>query len=209
MIHAKSPFHTIADQQRALSNAPSSHKQVIHMIALILRYGFVAGLIVGVPMVWRMLAAKAGATEEPVAGMLLGYLTMIVALTAVFLGVKAYRDKVLGGAIRFLPALGVGLGISAVASIMYVIAWEISMAYSSFDFIAFYKAYIVNAAKAKGASGAEMKQAIADAESFATMYKNPFYRMPMTFIEMFPVGVLISLISAAILRNNRVLPARA
>ena len=77
-------------------------------------------------MVWRMLAAEPGATEEPVAGMLLGYLTMIVALTAVFLGVKAYRDKVLGGVIRFLPALGVGLGISAVASIMYVIAWEMS-----------------------------------------------------------------------------------
>ncbi len=103
-------------------------------------------------MVWRMLAAEPGATEEPVAGMLLGYLTMIVALTAVFLGVKAYRDKVLGGAIRFLPAFGVGLGISAVASIIYVIAWEISMAYSSFDFIAFYKAYMVDAAKAKGAS---------------------------------------------------------
>src|SRR3982750_1727451 len=127
------------------------------MIAYILRYGIIAGLIVATPMVWRMLAAKPGATEEPVSGMLLGYLTMIVALTAVFLGVKAYRDKVLsgalsrsvdltavflgvkayrdkvlGGAIRFLPALGIGLGISAVASVFYVIGWEISMAYSSF-----------------------------------------------------------------------------
>ena len=178
------------------------------MFAYILRYGFIAGLIVATPMVWRMLAAKPGATEEPVSGMLLGYLTMIVALTAVFMGVKAYRDKVLGGAIRFLPALGVGLGISAVASVFYVIGWEISMAYSSFDFIAFYKAYMVNAARANGATGAELNQAIADAESFATMYKNPLYRMPMTFIEMFPVGVLISLITAAILRNHRVLPAR-
>jgi hypothetical protein len=179
------------------------------MFAYILRYGIVAGLIVATPMVWRMLAAKPGATEEPVSGMLLGYLTMIVALTAVFLGVKAYRDKVLGGAIRFLPALGIGLGISAVASVFYVIGWEISMAYSSFDFIAFYKAYMVSAAKANGATGAELQKAIADADSFATMYKNPLYRMPMTFIEMFPVGVLISLISAAILRNHRVLPARA
>lgn len=179
------------------------------MLTYILRYGIVAGLIVATPMVWRMLAAKPGATEEPVSGMLLGYLTMIIALTAVFLGVKAYRDKVLGGAIRFLPALGVGLGISTVASLLYVIGWEISMAYSSFDFIAFYKAYIVEAARAKGASGAELNQAIADADSFATMYKNPLYRMPLTFIEMFPVGVLISLITAAILRNSRVLPARA
>ena len=61
---------------------------------------------------------------------------------------------------------------------------------------------------AKGASGAELNQAIADADAFAKMYKNPLYRMPMTFIEMFPVGVLISLITAAILRNSRVLPAR-
>jgi hypothetical protein len=177
------------------------------MLAFILRYGVIAGLIIGIPMIWRMLAAKPG--EVPVVGMLLTYLVMIVALTAVFLGIKAYRDKVLGGVIRFLPALGVGLGISAVASILYVIAWEFSSAYSSFDFVAFYKAYLVDAAKARGATGAELTQAIADAEAFAKMYANPLYRMPMTFVEMFPVGVLISLISAAILRNSRVLPARA
>ena len=64
MIHAKSPFHTIAGRQRALSDAPTSHKQVTPMIALILRYGFVAGLIVGIPMVWRMLAAKPGAPKS-------------------------------------------------------------------------------------------------------------------------------------------------
>jgi hypothetical protein len=178
------------------------------MLVYIVRYGIIAGLIVATPMVWRMLAASPNATEEPVAGMLLGYLTMIVALTAVFLGVKAYRDKVLGGVIRFLPALGLGLGISAVASLFYVIGWEISMAYSSFDFIAFYKAYMVDSAKASGATGAALDQAIAEAESFATMYVNPLYRMPMTFIEIFPVGVLVSLISAAVLRNSRVLPAR-
>jgi hypothetical protein len=40
------------------------------------------------------------------------------------------------------------------------------------------------------------------------MYSNPLYRLPITFVEMFPVGVLISLISAAVLRNSRVLPAR-
>jgi hypothetical protein len=179
------------------------------MLAYIVRYGIVAGLIVATPMVWRMLAASPNATEEPVAGMLIGYLTMIVALTAVFLGVKAYRDKVLGGVIRFGQALGLGLGISAVASLLYVIGWEISMAFSSFDFVAFYKAYIVDSAKAKGATGAELDKAIADADSFAKMYVNPLYRMPMTFIEMFPVGILVSLITAAVLRNPRVLPARA
>jgi Protein of unknown function (DUF4199) len=174
------------------------------MLNLIVRYGVIAGLIIGVPMMWRMLSAKPG--EVPVVGMLVTYLVMIVALSAVFIGIKAYRDKVLGGVIRFLPALGVGLGISAVASIVYATAWEISSAYSSFDFIAFYKTYMVDAAK--GGSPAEVNQAIANAEEFEKMYRNPLYRVPMVFVEMFPVGVLISLISAAVLRNPRVLPAR-
>ena len=175
------------------------------MTAFIFRYGVIAGLIIGVPMMWRMLSAKPG--EVPVVGMLLTYLVMIVALTAVFLGIKAYRDKMLGGVIRFLPALGIGLGISAVASIVYAIAWEVSSAYSTFDFVAFYKAYMVDAAK--GGSAAEVNQAIANAEAFEKMYRNPLYRVPMVFVEMFPVGVLISLISAGVLRNPRVLPARA
>jgi Protein of unknown function (DUF4199) len=101
----------------------------------------------------------------------------------------------------------VGLGISTVACVLYVIGWEISMAYSSFDFIAFYKAAMIESAKTR-ATPAEVQQGIADAESFATMYVKPWYRLPMTFIEMFPVGVLVSLISAAVLRNSRVLPAR-
>lgn len=176
------------------------------MIPFILRYGVIAGLIIGIPMLWRMLAAKPG--EVPVVGMLLTYLVMLVALTAVFLGIKAYRDKVLGGVIRFLPALGLGLGISAVASLVYVVAWEVSSAYSSFDFVAFYKAYMIDSVKATNPSPEVLQKAISDAEDFAAMYANPFYRMPMTFIEMFPVGVLVSLISAAILRNSRVLPAR-
>ena len=175
------------------------------MLTLILRYGAIAGLIIGVPMMWRMLSAKPG--EVPVVGMLVTYLVMIVALSAVFIGIKAYRDKVLGGVVRFLPALGVGLGISAVGSIVYATAWEISSAYSSFDFVAFYKAYMVEAAK--GGSPAQVNEAIANAEAFEKMYRNPMYRIPMVFVEMFPVGVLISLISAAVLRNPRVLPGGA
>ena len=47
-----------------------------------------------------------------------------------------------------------------------------------------------------------------NAAAFAKNYANPLYRLPITFVEMFPVGVLISLVSAALLRNSRFLPAR-
>ena len=179
------------------------------MIAVILRYGTVAGLIVAVPMVWRMLSIDAADSSDPLGGLLVGYLTMIIALTAVFLGIKQYRDKALGGTIRFLPAFGLGLAISAVACVFYVIGWEISMAFSEFDFSQYYANYIVESAKAKGATPAELAKALEDSKAFIESYANPLVRVPMTFVEMFPVGILVSLISAAVLRNSRVLPARA
>lgn len=179
------------------------------MTSLILRFGTVAGLIVAIPMVWRMLTIDASQSIDPLGGMLIGYLTMLVALTAVFLGIKRYRDTIKGGTVRFLPAFGIGLGISAVACVFYVVGWEISMAYSEFDFTRYYTNYMIESAKAKGLSGEALAEAVRDAEAFANSYRNPLVRMPMTFVEMFPVGLLVSLLSAGILRNSRVLPARA
>lgn len=174
------------------------------MIALILFYGALGGVIVAVPMLWQFLTLAPG--QAPPLGMLASYLIMLVALTSVFLGVKSYRDKVMGGAIRFLPALGVGLAIATVASVIYVLAWEICMAYGPFDFIKFYSSYMLEAAK--GGTPEQVAKAAADAKEFAENYARPLYRMPWTFIEIFPVGVLVSLITAAVLRNSRVLPAR-
>jgi hypothetical protein len=177
------------------------------MLKLILRYGIIAGLIVAAPMLVVMLTATR--EEAHLGGMLVGYLTMLVALTAVFLGVKQYRDKFKGGVIRFLPAFGVGLGISAVASLIYMLSWEVSIAFSPFDFAASWQHHMIESAKAHGATAAELARVTAEADNFARMYANPVYRMAMTYAEMFPVGLLVSLITAAVLRNPRVLPARA
>lgn len=177
------------------------------MLKLILRYGIIAGVIVAAPMLWAMLTATRD--QAHLGGMLVGYLTMLVALTAVFLGVKQYRDKARGGVIRFLPAFGVGLGISVVASLIYMLSWEVSIALSPFDFAAWWQHQMIDGAKARGASAAELAKVTQEAKDFAVMYANPLWRMPMTFAEMFPVGLLVSLITAAVLRNPRVLPARA
>jgi hypothetical protein len=175
------------------------------MLALILRYGIIAGLIVTLPMDVSMLRLKAG---DPEPGLLVGYLTMLVGLTAVFLGIKHYRDKVLAGTIGFKNAFMLGLGISAVAGLIYAIGWEISLNFMSFDFTEAYARSVVESARAHGATGAALEKAVADAQSFTTMYRNPLLRFPMTFLEMFPVGMLVSLVSAALLRKPQFLPAK-
>lgn len=175
------------------------------MARIILGYGIVAGLLVCIHLVWVTVAPSETLMEH---GMLYGYAAMIVALTAVFLGIKRYRDRHLGGVIPFGQAVFVGLGISIVAGIIYVVAWEVCLAVGDVDFAGEYAQAMVEAARQKGVTGAELEEVIADAQEFARTYANPLYRLPITFIEIFPVGVLITFVSAAVLRNSRILPAR-
>jgi hypothetical protein len=175
------------------------------MSRIILNFGIAAGLLVAVPMCLLIANAEPGSAAT---SHFTGYLIMLLALSLVFFGVKRLRDRELGGAIRFVPALLAGLGISAVASVIYVIGWEITLAVTDFAFIDSYSTAAVEAARAKAASATDVAAVIAQMDEFRRQYANPFFRLPVTFIETFPVGVLVSLISAALLRNSRFLPAK-
>ena len=175
------------------------------MTRIILIFGIAAGVIVAVPMCLMVANSEHGSAAQ---SYFAGYLVMVLALSLVFFGVKRLRDRELGGVIRFVPALLAGLGISAVAGVIYVIGWEITLTVTDFAFIDSYSTAAVEAARAKGASPADLAAIAAQIDEFRRQYANPFFRLPMTFIEIFPVGVLISLISAWLLRNSRFLPAR-
>ena len=168
----------------------------------ILKYGVIAGLVVAAGM-WGTLLAFGDEMPHGMLGMALGYLTMLVALSAVAMGIKHHRDVDRGGVIRFWPAFGLGLGISAVAGLVYVAAWELCLVLADRDFAAFFANSMVEGARSKGVDGARLEQVIAEAQAFEAMYRNPLVRMPMTFVEIFPVGVLVSLVSALVLRRPR------
>jgi len=176
------------------------------MLNLILRYGLIAGLIVGIPM---MVLAVALNGHPPLAwGMVIGYTTMLVAFSMVFIAIKRHRDNDLGGIIRFWPAFALGLGISFVASVIYVAAWEAVMALTHMDFASSYAATLIEEQKAKGASADALAKLTAEMETFKVQYANPLFRLPMTFTEIFPIGLLVSLITAGLLRNRRFLAVR-
>lgn len=176
------------------------------MLRKIMIYGAVAGLIAAIPSC-VMTVASIGHLPTSYS-MVIGYLTMLIALSAVFVAVKRHRDRDLGGVIRFWPALGLGLGISAVAGVFYVLAWEASQAFTHADFASDYARMMIEQQQAKGASAEELAKLTAEMEIFKANYANPLFRLPMTFVEIFPVGVLVSLVSAGLLRNSRFLPAR-
>jgi hypothetical protein len=178
------------------------------MLKKILSYGSVAGLIVSVPLSLFSVAFARNGHEPFAHGMIFGYLMMLIALSTVFVAIKRHRDNELGGVIRFWPAFGLGLGISFVASVFYVLTWEVAVALTHVDFASVYANMLIEQQKAQGISGEALAKFIADMEQFKTQYANPLFRLPMTFIEIFPIGVLVSLAAAAALRNSRFLAAR-
>jgi len=176
------------------------------MLRTILKYGLIAGLVVGG---FELVTFVAFSGMPPLKyGMVIGYTTMLIALSAVFVGIKRYRDVDRGGVIGFWPALGVGLGVSFIAGIFYVVAWEVVQAVTHMDFASSYANAIIASAKAKGARAETLAKLSTEMEAFKVQYADPMFRLPMTFAEIFPVGVLVSLVSAGLLRNNRFLPAR-
>lgn len=176
------------------------------MWSSILKYGAIAGLVAGGALL--VVSLVHDGQPPPSYGMALGFATMLVALSAVFVGIRHYRDRVLGGVVRFWPAFGMGLAMSALAGLCYVAAWELAMALIDRDFAAVFAEMMVERARTQGATGAALAQAQAQAVQFEALYRNVPLRLLMTFAEIFPVGVLVSLVSALVLRNPRVLPAR-
>jgi hypothetical protein len=168
-------------------------------------YGAIAGAI-AVSIISATLALDLTGHDET--AMLVSYLVMLIALSLIFVGVKRYRDLECGGVIRFGRAFLLGLGMAAVAGLIYAIGWEIFTAASGYDFMGEYSGSILERMRAEGASAAAIEAKAAEMREFAETYRNPLFRMPMVFVEIFPVGLLVALISAALLRNPRVLPAR-
>lgn len=175
------------------------------MGGIALTYGTIAGLVVIASIIVGFLfGADHGGGSQ-----ILGYAIMIAALTLIFVGVKQHRDRNLGGLIKFGPAFVAGLMIAAVSGVFYVIGWEGYLAATDYQFMPKYVESAIASKKAAGLSGPELETFAAGLQKMAENYRNPVFRVAITFMEIFPVGLVIALISALLLRNPRFLPARA
>ena len=172
------------------------------------RYAFIYGIISGGIAAIVLTVGIASDLSNHTTSLWFGYLVMLVALSLILVGVKRYRDVECGGVIRFGRAFGLGLAIAAVAGLVYALVWESYLQLSGYDFMADYTKSILDGMRAEGASPGAIQAKAAEMNAMAETYRNPLFRIPMTFIEIFPVGVLVALISAALLRNPKVLPAR-
>jgi len=165
------------------------------MTKLILTFGAPAGLFIILSMI---IGIEFGQSQE-----WLGYLIMFIVFSTIYVATKKHRDQALGGVISFTSAFLIGLGISAVAGTVYVMVWEYYSSLSNHQFIDNYTTSMIESIRTSGKGPDEIARAIAEIETMGERYRNPIFRLPMTFLEVFPPGALVSLGSALALRNHK------
>lgn len=173
------------------------------MNKIIIVCGVIAGLIVSTLMAISM-AIYHNSDNFQEGSMLVGYASMILAFSLIFVGIKNYRDKHNKGAISFGQAFKIGLFISLIASTFYVVTWMIELKYFIPDFMEKYTAVAIEGLKKEGASQAEITAKTKEMAEYVEMYKNPVMVFFFTYLEVLPVGLLVTLICAFILKRKNV-----
>ena len=115
------------------------------MLKRIFLAGLIGGCISGGFLLATSVFGRDSAMQGHEYGALFGYAAMLVALSVIFVAIKRQRDLAQGGVIKFLPAFGMGLAITAFAGVFYVIAWEITLAITGWDFATEYMNAMVEA----------------------------------------------------------------
>jgi hypothetical protein len=165
----------------------------------VLTFGLISGVMISVLMGGSLLIAnKIGSGHS----MALGYTIMVASFLLVYFGIRSYRDNSLAGQISFGRAFTCGILITLITCVCYVAMWEILYFGFMPHFMDSYFAAQIHKVQSAGLDPATTAAQVAAIERSQQLYQNPLVNVAYTFIEPFPVGLIITLISAAILRRK-------
>ena len=131
------------------------------MTKTVLTFGVISGLILSAMFVITMPFINRIGFDK---SMVIGYASMLAASLLIYFGIRSYRDNVAGGTVGFGRAFAVGALIVAVSSTLYVATWEYIWPRYMPDFYERYQEHQLEAARAKGATPAELDRQRAELE---------------------------------------------
>lgn len=164
------------------------------------RFGLISGAMMAATMLLTAVFMDDIGFDR---GAVVGYTAMVAAFVMVFFGIRSYRDTVLSGSIKFWRAAQVGVLIALISSACYVATWEFVYFRMMPNFGERYAAYAVEKAKQSGATPAQQEKQRKELVEFYAQYKNPLFNAAVTFVEPFPLGIVVALVSAGILSRRR------
>jgi hypothetical protein len=168
----------------------------------VLVFGLIAGLVVSVFMAVSMAIASNMEGSHGAGSMLVGYASMLIAFSFVFVGIKSYRDKHLGGSITFGKGFLTGFLIAFIASTLYVITWALEYNFFLTDFMDQYAQSMIDQAVGAGSTPEQITALQQEMNEGKEMYSSPFGFTLITYMEILPLGIIVALISALILKKK-------
>lgn len=170
------------------------------MRKIILQYGLLSGTLI-TAFTWISMYYCYQSAEMN-GNMLVGFSAMFLSFSLMFPAIKKYRDQQLKRSISFGQAFLVGIGIAGIASTMYVIGWMIEYHTLMPDFLErFVKYSILELEKAKLSP-----EILAIEKANYETYRHNYDTLPgmalVTYLEILPPGLLLSLIAAFIMKKK-------
>jgi len=166
----------------------------------ILTFGLISGILASVLMCSTFTLLRD--QNHGQRALYIGYATIVLAGLLVYFGIRSFRDNLAGGVITFGRAFTIGICITLISCIFYVVTWEIIYFNFLHGFMDSYFAHQIQKVQSTPGTPEAIQAKVASIRHSQQLYENPFVNALYTFIEPFPVGLLITLISAAILRKK-------
>ena len=170
------------------------------MKRIVIVFGLISGAISSAMMFLTLPLLNNGTVNND-NGEVIGYTAIFLSMLLVFFGIRSYRENA-GGAVTFGRAFSVGILITLISCVFYVASWEVIYFNFMPDFADKYAARTIETMRRKGASDAAIAQTQKKMIELKAMYDNPLMNAAVTFLEPFPVGLIVTLVSAAILRRR-------
>lgn len=161
---------------------------------IILKNGLLGSSIVSVLLISITMYMKANPEKE--VSMMIGFAVMFLAFFFVVKGIKQQRD-VNNGFISFGKAFLTGFWITLIISTIYVLVWLVIL----YNFFPNFAEHYTDMAIQK-ANPEEVVKVTEEMNSFKEMYKNPIWVILFTYMEILPLGIVFSLVSALILKKK-------
>jgi len=132
---------------------------------------------------------------------LIGYSSIAISALVLFFGIRSHRERA-GGQLTFGRGLGVGILITLISSACYMAAFQVVYFKAMPDFGEKFSACMVERARAGGATEREIDETAATAAALKRLYDRPATNAALTFATTFPVGLVMSVFAAAVLRRK-------
>jgi Protein of unknown function (DUF4199) len=169
------------------------------MKKIVLTFGLISGLLISILMGGNLLIANRIGSGH---SLVLGYVTMVASFMLIYFGIRSYRDNQLAGQISFGRAFTCGILIALITTVFYVVMWEILYFNFMPHFMDSYFAAQIHKIQSAGLDPTTTAAQVAAIQRSQQLYQNPLINAAYTFMEPLPVGLVITLISAAILRRK-------